>query len=551
MRLSRSGWWFPVALVLLLAGMVVAAGPDNSGGDQQLLKAAGVANDGPGLLEFFRRRTINDTDLTDIKELIRQLGDESFSVRQKASAALVARGAVCAPLLRAALKDPDIEIVRRAEDALHAIEEIPNAALVPAAARLIAVRKPAGAVEALLSYLPHADDEGIAEAVRSALAALAVPDGKPDPALVAALADKVPARRAGAAVALCRAAAEQRPAVKKLLQDGDPTVRLRAGFALAVTGDKEALPVLIDVLADLPPAQTVSARDLLSRLAEEKSPALPPGTDEASRRKYRDAWAAWWGENGDKTDLARVNGLAPMLGYTMIIMLDLNKVMELDADNKPRWQIDDLNFPLDAQLLPGERVLVTENYGNRITERNLKGDVLWEFKVDMPLMAQRLPNGHTFIGSRGQLLEIDRDGKEVFSHARPNGEQFMRAQKLANGDIAFVTAGHRFVRMDTSGKELVSFPVDIQTYGGRIEVLPNGRVLVPQYSGNKVAEHDPAGRVQWEANFDDQPIAAVRLANGSTMVTCLQKQRAVELDRAGKVIWEFKGETRVTRAWRR
>jgi HEAT repeat protein len=540
-----------VSVGLLLAASAIAVGQDTTAGDQQLLKAVGVGSDAQSLLDFFRRRTITETDLNDIRELIRQLGDESFYVRQKASAALVTRGAICAPLLRAALKDPDIEIVRRAEDALRAIEEIPNAALVPAAARLIALRKPAGAVEVLLNYLPHADDEGIAEAVRSALAANALVEGKPDPALVAALADKHAARRAGAAVALCRASAEQRSTVKKLLHDGDPTVRLRAALALAVTGDKEAIPALIEVLGELPPAQTVPARDLLSRLAEEKSPALPPGTDEASRHKYRDAWAAWWSENGDKTDLARVNGLAPMLGYTMIIMLDLNKVMELDADNKPRWQIDDLQFPLDAQLLPGERVLVAENYGNRITERNLKGDILWEYKVDMPLMAQRLPNGHTFIGSRNQLLEIDRDGKEVFSHTRPNGEQFMRAQKLANGDIAFVTAGHRFIRMDPSGKELVGFPVDIQTFGGRIEVLPNGRVLVPQYSGNKVAEHDSTGKVLWEASFDDQPIAAVRLANGSTMVTCLQKQRAVELDRGGKIIWEFKAETRVTRAWRR
>jgi hypothetical protein len=541
MRIHRSGWWIAGSLVVVLAATAVAAGQEITAADQQMLKAAGVGNDGPSLVEFFRKRTGTDTDLSGIKEL----------VRQKASAALIARGAVCAPLLRAALKDPDIEIVRRAEDCLRAIEEIPNAALVPAAARLIAGRKPPGAVEVLLNYLPHADDEGIAEAVRSALAANAVQEGKPDPLLVAALTDKMAARRAGAAVALCRAAPEQRPAVKKLLQDSDVTVRLHAGFALAVTGDKEAIPVLIDGLAELPPAQTVAVRDLLSRLAEEKSPALAPGTDEASRRKYRDAWAAWWGENADKTDLAKVGGLTPMLGYTMVIMLDLGKLMELDGDNRPRWQIDDLQFPLDAQLLPGERVLVAENGGNRITERNLKGDIVWEFKADMPLMAQRLPNGNTFIGTRMQLLEIDRDGKEVFSHARPNGEQFMRAQKLANGDIAFVTASHRFIRMDPSGKELVGFPVDIQTFGGHIDVLPNGRVLVPEYTANKVVERDPTGKALWEAAFDDQPIAAVRLANGSTMVTSLQKQRAVELDRAGKVVWEFKAETRVTRAWRR
>ena len=55
---------------------------------------------------------------------------------------------------------------------------------------------------------------------------------------------------------------------------------------------------------------------------------------------------AWWGENGDKTDLAKVNGIAPMLGYTMIIMLDLNKVMELDDG----WTVATLDHRLSAHF---------------------------------------------------------------------------------------------------------------------------------------------------------------------------------------------------------
>src|SRR5262249_20243011 len=163
--------------------------------------------------------------------------------------------------------------------------------------------------------------------------------------------------------------------------------------------------------------------------------------------------------------------------------------------------------------------------------------------------AQRLPNGNTFIGTRTRLFEVTREGKEVFTYARPGGEMFMRAARLRNGDIACVVAGSHFVRLDPGGKELQSFPVDIQTYGGRIGVLPNGRLLVPKYGNNKVVEQDGQGKVVWEAEFA-MPIIATRLPNGHTLITSFNQQRAVEIDPNGKEVWEYKTETRVTRAWR-
>src|SRR5438876_1191828 len=79
-----------------------------------------------------------------------------------------------------------------------------------------------------------AEDEVVAEEVRSALAQLAVREGKPEPVLVAALTDASAARRAGAGSALARATvSEQQGAVHKLLLDPEPLVRLHVGLALA------------------------------------------------------------------------------------------------------------------------------------------------------------------------------------------------------------------------------------------------------------------------------------------------------------------------------
>jgi hypothetical protein len=537
-------------------GSMRAAEPDPVAVDEQLLKDAKVAADGPGLLTFLRKRSVSDTDLDRIKKLIRELGDDSFETRQNASTKLVEAGAIAVPLLREATKDPDIEVKRRAESCLRRIDETTvSIAVVAAAVRVLAVRKPAGAAEVLLGFITFADDQSVAEEVRGALAAVCVRDGKPDTAVVAALADKSPARRAAAGVALCRAGvAAHKKAVRKLLEDKDPTVRLHVALALARAKDKDAVPVLIELLALLPPEQIGPAEDYLYQLAQDKPPDAVTGADERSRRKYRDAWTAWWKEHADKVDLAKISELKPVLGYTMLIMLDTGKLLEVDTAKKTRWEISGLEFPLDAQYLPGGRVLVAEQGANRVTERDLKGKVLWEKRIAEPLMAQRLRNGITMIATRTTLLEVDRACKTVSSYRPANGEQIMRAQKLANGDIAIVlTTGlnSRFVRLNASHKEAVTFPVQINTSGGRIDVLPNGHVLVPEINNNRVLEFDTRGKVVWQKTVE-QPIAAVRLANGNTLVTMMIQRKAIELDKNGKQIWEYAGsDSRVSRAWRR
>jgi hypothetical protein len=130
----------------------------------------------------------------------------------------------------------------------------------------------------------------------------------------------------------------------------------------------------------------------------------------------------------------------------------------------------------------------------------------------------------------------------------------MRAQRLANGDFGLITqlGAIRYVRLNAMYKEIGSFNVDVATSGGRIDVLANGHVLIPENNNNRVLEYDAQGKVVWEAAVT-QPIIALRLPNGNTLVTTMNTQKgAVELDRDGKEVWHYKyGDTRVTRAYRR
>jgi hypothetical protein len=543
--------------ILLFLGTVSATQPvraaEDLPEDEQTLKAAKVEISDEGLLGFFRRRTVAEADRAQMKLWITQLGDDSFDVRERASAALVARGAPAEPLLKQAAKSADVEISRRAEECLRQIKRTVGAAVPLAAARVLARRKPAGAAPVLLAYLPFADNENVADEVRLALAAVAVRDGKPDASLVAALKDKDPLRRAAAAEALCHSATpDLMRMAKELLKDPDPIVRMRVALALAAVKDKDSIPILIDVLAQIPAEQAWPAEDLLVHLAGDQAPAVQRGQDGPARERARKAWAGWWRQHGSSVDLSRQDAAAHVLGYTLLLLLQTGEALEVDSQGRERWHVRGLQKPLDVQYLAGNRLLVAEYDANRVTERNMKGEILWEKRIESPLVAQRLPNGNTFIATNSQLLEVSDTGGEVFSYQLPpGGETVMRAQKLRNGDLACVlTGGPHFVRFDSSYRELQRFPVKVSTSGGRIDVLPNGRVLVPEKEEDRVVEYDPSGKPVWQAEVK-QPIAAVRLPGGNTLVTSMAENRAIEIDRSGKVVWEYRSEATVNRAFRR
>ncbi len=545
---------------LTLALMVCAADPEPDP-DEQALKDAGVASDQAALLGFVRRRTVTVEDEKRARKLVRELGDDDFEVRQAATTQLAALGVKARPYLMEALTNADVEVTRRSQDLLGRLlasnDLSQGPAALAAAARRLGRLHADGAAEALLAWLVRPDDEGLAEEIRQALPALALREGKPEPVFVAALADPNPSCRSAAGVALA-GVAEERPAVRKLLKDADPLVRLRVALALTRARDREAVPVLIALLNEprLRPQEVSEVEDLLYRLAEDKSPLSRPGTDAEARLRVRKGWENWWKEQGAQIDLARLEGVPRTLGYTLVVLLDQGKVMEMDADNRPRWVIGDLQFPLDAQRLPGDRLLTAEHDASRVTERNIKGEILWERKADAPLVAQRLPNGNTVIATREQVVEVDRTGKETVLWSAGNGEQLMRAQKLRTGDLALIVQAinfgtSRYLRIDSDGKRVASFEVEVSTSGGRIDVLSNGHVLIPEMVNNRIVEFTGEGRPVWQATIE-RPIAAVRLANGHTLVTSMNPLiGAVELDRSGKQVWHYTEETRVTRAYRR
>lgn len=147
--------------------------------DEQFLKAVGVAVDTPTLLSFFRQRALKSGE----------------------------------PMPRI---EPAVE-----RDAAAAV------------ARLLAVRKSEGALEALLAFLPRVEDVWLEEELLISVGRLGVQQGTPHAGLLAALKDPLPPRRAAAVYVLGRRAnSAQRALIRALLEDADPRVRTRAAEGL-------------------------------------------------------------------------------------------------------------------------------------------------------------------------------------------------------------------------------------------------------------------------------------------------------------------------------
>jgi HEAT repeat protein len=530
-------------------------------GDEALLKANDLGNDGPALTAYLRKRSLTAKDRERIRDLVKQLGSRRFLERKRAAEELVRVGTPALMYLKPALKDDDLEIARRAAACVVKIEKGPGTALPAAAVRVLVKLAPDDAVKVLLQYIPSSDDEDVEKTVLAGLCALAVRDVKLDAAYAAALKDPEPARRAAAAYVLGRAGlAAHCRALHKLLTDKDVKVRLGAAQGLLFAQEKAGVPILLKLLEPGNPGSVRSnAEELLRGLALEQAPAatVVAGTS-AEREKALAAWTAWWRKNQKDLDLARPIWDAGQRGLTLVCEFDGSlsgggQVWEFGADGQSRWKLDNLQGPMDAHRVAGDKVLVIENTAKRISERSLKGKIGWEVNSEAaPVACQRLANGNTFIATQSSVIEINGSQDEVYNYNRSDDGRIMSAQKARNGHIVYMTDQGRVIEFDPRGDGIVVYSFSVGNPGRMcgVEWLPNGRYLVALSGPGKVMEVDRSGKADWEIKVPGAH-QAVRLPNGNFLVACLTPKKLLEVNRAGKIIWEKSTRGRPWRIHRR
>lgn len=508
--------------------------------DEQALKNAGIAIDGPALIDYFRRRTPSVQEQRALRQRAVQLGSSVFSVRVKATDDLIQAGRPALPYLREIARKSDAETARRAQYAIGVIEQHARLGLSATASRVLVERKPAGALETLLAYLPFVDETWVEDEIRQSLKRIAYLEGKAVPALEQALGDKETKRRAAAAWIVGHSNdPKQRQLVIERLTDESSEVRLLAATSLLAAREPACVPTLISLLTAESPELASRAEDLLFCLAGENGPPVWLNSDNDNNgRKVQAAWETWWQNNQAKVDWKSLQFDEQALGLTLIVENQRpdggSRIYETNNTNQVRWQIKITN-PIDAQWLPGGRLLVGDSRDSLIYEMDTRGNKGWKHTGIAPTSIQRLPNGNTVVSTYQSIIEFTREGKTVFNYTT-QGHTY-HARKLPNGHYIWIDACGEIGEVDEKGKLIAKARLGGGLAWGSIERLRNGRYLVALGGAGKVQEVDMTGKVYWEKSVSN-PNRAVRLANGNTLVASHGDQAIYEFDANGNERWK-------------
>jgi HEAT repeat protein len=511
---------------------VLVSRPD----DEVRLRGLGLPTDGPGLVVYLRRQVPRPGDPERVAALIRRLGADSFDMREAASSSLVAFGMTARPQLCAALSDPDAEVSTRARRCLARIEHAATPEARSALLRLVARLRPPGAAEAVLDLLPTLDDPALAAEAAAAVTATGVQGDRPDPALVRALTDPHPVKRAAAGSAVARLGLPaMRAAVGRLMADPDLSVRREVALGCLEANDKGAVPVLIDLLPRLPRAEVDAVEETLYVVAAGVS---PPADDGGAGARRRAAWQAWWAAHGDGVDLRAAEVSPRSYGLTLVAAVGRGgegEVVEMDRAGRVLWRLGGLRHPVDAHVV-GERVLVADSTRRTVSWWTFRGEEVWSRKVpELLLGARPLPGGGVLVITRGRVAVWDAAGHEVRAVERP--QDVAAACRFRDGRLAVVTTGGRCVRYDARGREDGGFPCGVViSVGANVDALPGGHVLVPLYTRNQVAEYDAEGNITWSAPVM-RPTSVHRTAGGHTLVASRSARLVVEIDGRGDEVW--------------
>jgi len=539
--ISQRFLWLIVPLGLT-SFVALAAGPvAQANQDEQVLKSAGIATDGSSLLEYFRKRTPSPEDQLTLKKRAQQLGSTAHPIRVQATTDLIRAGRAALPYLRDMAKKNDLEVTRRARYCIDVIEQNTRLGVPAHAARVLVERNPPGAVEALLAYLPFADESWVEEEIRHALKRIAYGNGKAVPAVEQSLAH-ADAKRRGAAAWLLGASkdAGQRARAAMRLRDESAEVRYLAASALLNEREPSAVPALIALLTAATPELAWRAEDLLFRVAGDNAPAiwLDAATDN-NGRKVQAAWESWWKANESKLDWNAMRLDEQEFGWTLIAENQRpdgsGQLFESNRKGELRWQAKIQN-PVDVQWLPGGRLLVADSRASQIFEMDTRGVIGWKYTGIAPTSAQRLPNGNTVASSYQKIIEINRDGAVVFSYSTQGHTYHVR--KLPDNHYVWIDACGEIGEIDSAGMLIAKTKISGSLAWGSIERLRSGRYLVALGGIGKVQEVDMAGNVYWERKVNN-PNRAIRLANGNTVVASHGDGCVYEFDPSGNERWKL------------
>jgi HEAT repeat protein len=497
--------------------------------DDEWLKRSKVATDPAGLLKFLKSCQGPETPPAEVAALVAKLVAGDADAAKK----LADIGPLALPALRAHMTDPDVTVVKRVRSCIEVIERDGDKPLARPAIRRLVERKVPGAAEALLGYVPFAGDPAAEEDVWYGLDELADRDPKVLGVLEKALKDAQPARRAVAACILGRRGSPaQKAAVRGLLEDPDPTVRLRSAQGLLAGRDTAGLLALSELLRWGPVEVRLQAEELLRWVAGDTTPPLPYQVgDEKGAVVLWAYWTGWSRQFGETVDVAarEKEPNRPLL----VLAIDREKGLAwlVGSDGTTRWAWPGLKQLADAHYVPGGTLLALQGQPVRekplLSERTVNRTVLWTHD-DMrdPASCQRLSNGQVFVAERQDIV-------------RP----YLWYQVFAPGDGIVATRPEKL--SGTGSAVAMRRTADGKIVCARIN-QPAG--VPPRLSG--LYEYDPSTDRAREIPISNVPGVsgrpiATEIDRGGHLIsglspTNLLDPSILEIDSDGYVTWEYR-----------
>ena len=224
---------------------------------------------------------------------------------------------------------------------------------------------------------------------------------------------------------------------------------------------------------------------------------------------------------------------------------------------------------LSAQGVRGQHRLVLQG-NDKLAILDRDGRIEWQMRWGGIHDLHVLENGNLMVQQvANKVVEIDVAKKEIvwtYDAATSNGNQSKAVevhafQPLGEGRVMIAESGPgRIIEVDRSGKLLHEIKLRIahphpHTDTRLARKLENGNYLVCHEGDGAVREYDAQGRVVWEYSvplfgktpkeghgpeaFGNKCFAALRLANGNTLVSTGNGHSVLEVTSQKEIVWQI------------
>jgi hypothetical protein len=213
----------------------------------------------------------------------------------------------------------------------------------------------------------------------------------------------------------------------------------------------------------------------------------------------------------------------------------------------------------EAQTLPGKGLnqhpflYCGEWQGKSLDHQTMfrieQGQIAWRFTN--PYHGElgdcsRLSNGNIVFSRQFGASEVTPDKKIVWNFDAPQGTEIHTAYPIGNDKVLIMENGTpaRLVvlrKKDNSIVKSLELPTGSNSRHGQfrhVRMTKKGTFLVAHMDMGKVVEYAPDGHVIWEVEAPS-PWAAVRLANGNTLISGNGYGYVREVNPVGTTVWEI------------